>query len=264
MHGTGGKMTLYEAVFARRSVRSFRKDKVEEKILEGLAAFFREMEPLFPGIQTSIEIAENGNRKVKGKFGGILNVSAPYYLAIYSEDKEKSDMNAGYIMQQLALYLFTNGVGSCFQGMSRCKQRASETGLQFVILMAFGYPKVEVISKNSEIKRLPMDELCAYKEKPKRCMKELLEAARYAPSSMNSQPWRFVVYENRIHVFSKRPVVGQRMTGKFNEFNFGVMMANIMVAAEQLWVDVDLIKLNNITHISLPNNQYVISILMRE
>ena len=42
------------------------------------------------------------------------------------------------------------------------------------------------------------------------------------------------------------------------------MLANIMIAAEQLWVDVDLIRLDIITHMYLPNNRYVISIIMRE
>ena len=81
---------------------------------------------------------------------------------------------------------------------------------------------------------------------------------------MNSQPWRFVVYENRVHVFSKQTVAHRRLLGKYNEFDFGIMLANIMIAAEQLWVDVDLIRLDNITHMDLPNNRYVISIIMRE
>lgn len=257
-------MTLYESIYARRSVRSYRNDKIEKEILDGLVAFYHEMEPLFPGIRTSIELVEDGVIKVKGKFGGLLNVSAPYYLAIYSEKMEKSEMNAGYIMQQLSLYLFAKGIGSCFQGMARYKGQPPAEGLHFCMLLAFGYPKTELVPKGYEPRRLPMEELCAYKEKPSRWVKEVLEAARLAPSALNGQPWRFVVYENRIHVFSKRRAVGKRVWGKHNEFDFGVMISNIMVAAEQIWVDVDLIKLDNITHISLPNNQYVISILMRE
>lgn len=256
-------MTLYESIFERRSVRNFRKEDIGQEILEGMVALYHEMAPLFPGIKTSIEIVEDRDRKAKGKFGGVRNVSAPYYLAVYSEEKEKADMNAGYIMQQISLYLFSKGVGSCFQGMARCRKE-SEEGLHFVMLMAFGYPKTELSGKENGAKRLSIEELCAYKEKPKRCISALLDAARLAPSAMNSQPWRFVVYENRIHVFSKRLVMGQRILGRLNEFNFGIMMANIMVTAEQLWIDVDCIKLNNITHISLPNNQYVISLIIRE
>ena len=94
-------------------------------------------------------------------------------------------------------------------------------------------------------------------------MKEILEAARLAPSSLNSQPWRFVVYENRIHVFSKKPLHDKKLLNRFQEMNFGIMLANVMVAAEEVWVDLDLIKLNNITHKTIPNNQYVISILLK-
>ena len=83
------------------------------------------------------------------------------------------------------------------------------------------------------------------------------------PSSTNSQPWRFVVYENRIHVFSKKPLDEKSLLNPFTELNFGIMLANVMVAAEEVWVDLDLIKLNNITHKSIPNNQYVISILLK-
>ena len=91
----------------------------------------------------------------------------------------------------------------------------------------------------------------------------MLEAARLAPSSTNSQPWRFVVYENRIHVFSKKPLGERSLLNPFTELNFGIMLANVMVAAEEVWIDLDLIKLNNITHKSIPNNQYVISILLK-
>ena len=99
-------MTLYEAVYTRKSIRNFRKDKVEDKILEGMISFYHEMEPLFPGIETSIEVIDTQSKKAKGRLGGIINVSAPYYLAVYTEDKEKAEMNAGYIILLLSLYLF--------------------------------------------------------------------------------------------------------------------------------------------------------------
>ena len=196
--------------------------------------------------------------------GGIINVAAPYYLVIYTEDKERADMNAGYIMQQISLYLFSKGVGSCFQGMGHLKGEMPKEGMRCVILMAIGYPKVDMVRNQEDAKRESMEDLCAVKEPPRRFVKEFLEVARLAPSAFNSQPWRFVVYENRVHVFSKQTVAHRRLLGKYNEFDFGIMLANIMIAAEQLWVDVDLIRLDNITHMDLPNNRYVISIIMRE
>ena len=48
------------------------------------------------------------------------------------------------------------------------------------------------------------------------------------------------------------------------ELNFGIMLANVMVAAEQIWVDIDFIRLENITHMSMPDNQYVLSVLPKQ
>lgn len=172
-------------------------------------------------------------------------------------------MNAGYIMQQISLYLFSKGVGSCFQGMGHLKGEMPKEGMRCVILMAIGYPKVDMVRNQEDAKGIHGRSLCRQRTSEKIC-KEFLEVARLAPSAFNSQPWRFVVYENRVHVFSKQTVAHRRLLGKYNEFDFGIMLANIMIAAEQLWVDVDLIRLDNITHMDLPNNRYVISIIMRE
>ena len=253
-------MNLYEAIYARRSVRNYRMEPVEDTVLKGIPGFISEVEPLFPDIRTEIRIINRCTDKEK--VSGFCNVKAPYYAALYTEPKEKSDMNAGFLMQQLALYLESRGLGSCFVGMARKKNKElEEQGLVCKILLAFGLPKET--EKERKTKRISMDSLCIYKEQPKAWVKEMLEAARLAPSSGNSQPWRFVVYENRIHVFSKKPMADKGLMNKFNELNFGIMLANVMVAAEEVWVDLDLIKLNNITHKSIPNNQYVISILLK-
>ena len=173
--------------------------------MEGMIQFYHEMEPLFPGIETSIELIDTqSSKKAKSRLGGIINVAAPYYLVIYTEDKERADMNAGYIMQQISLYLFSKGVGSCFQGMGHLKGEMPKESMRCVILMAIGYPKVDMVRNQEDAKRESMEDLCAVKEPPRRFVKEFLEVARLAPSAFNSQPWRFVVYENRVHVFSKQ------------------------------------------------------------
>ena len=257
-------MTLYEAVYTRKSIRNFRKDKVETSILEGMIQFYHEMEPLFPGIETSIELIDTqGSKKAKSRLGGIINVAAPYYLVIYTEDKERADMNAGYIMQQISLYLFSKGVGSCFQGMGHLKGEMPKEGMRCVILMAIGYPKVDMVRNQEDAKRESMEDLCAVKEPPRRFVKEFLEVARLAPSAFNSQPWRFVVYDNRIHVFSKKHNITYFGMGKYDEFNLGVMFSHLMIVAEELWLDLDLIRLEDISHKNFSNCDYVMSAVLR-
>jgi nitroreductase len=255
-------MNLYETIYARRSVRSYVMEPLEDKIFEQLYQFKNELVPLFPDIVTRIEVIDN--IKNPGQIKGVFRVRAPYYLAVYSEEKEKYQLNAGFLMEQISLYLGSKGIGSCFLGATQKKKRndSSDNG-KFVIMMAIGKPKGDYARPDYEARRMDLSELCVYKENPKTWVKEVLEAARLSPSDLNSQPWRFVVYENRIHVFEKKPKLYVKAAAKWSEFDFGIMLAHVMVVAEERWIDIDIIKLGNITHKTVPNNQYVISIILK-
>ena len=51
--------------------------------------------------------------------------------------------------------------------------------------------------------------------------------------------------------------------GKWEEFNFGVMFSHLMLVAEELWLEVDLIRLEDISHKNFPNNQYMLSAILK-
>lgn len=255
-------MTLYDAIFTRRSVRSYRMEAIDEKILREIPEFLQDVSPLFPQIQTSVQIIDCVTKKER--IEGFSNVKAPYYAVIYSETRERSDMNAGFLMEYLSLYLESKRIGTCFLGMaSKKNEQELASGRSCVLLLAFGYPKASFERKDCEANRLSLEELCAYKEEPRTWVRQTLEAARMAPSALNAQPWRFVVYENRIHIFSKKPMEGRGKWRRLQELNFGIMLANMSVTAEQEWVDLDFIRLENITHKSLPNSRYVLSVLLK-
>ena len=253
-------MNIYEAVFARKSVRSYWMETISDSLLESIKNYHREVQGLFGKIETEVSIVDNhrGQQKILGLFG----VQAPFYLLIYSEDGEKAAMNAGYVMQQTALHIYSKGMGSCFVNPAWVKKSFQQkNGKKLYAVVAFGRSKNNYTRKPAEAKRLSISKLCVYKENPRLWMKQLLEAARMAPSSLNSQPWRFVVYDNRIHVFSKGKSTGQMK--QLDELNFGIMFANMMVVAEELWLDVDLIRLEEITQKNFPNSQYVLSTILR-
>src|SRR5690606_38406218 len=96
--------------------------------------------------------------------------------------------NAGYILQQLDLYLSANGLGSCWLGIAKpTKDESFFSGLKFVITLAFGKP-AEKLHRNEigEFNRLPLDKI-----RDAVGMDNLLEPARLAPSANNSQRWYF-------------------------------------------------------------------------
>lgn len=253
-------MNIYEATFARKSVRSYLMESLSNQVLEGIRDYYQTTQGLFGGIETELAIIDN--RKGQHKALGLFGVNAPYYLALYSEEKDRAAMNAGYIMQQVILYLCSKGLGSCFSGMTLVKKAIQKkNGKKLYALVGFGKSKGAYTRKPVEAKRLDMNELCTYKEVPRLWMKQLLEAARLSPSSMNSQPWRFVVYDNRIHIFSKKQRTDRLK--RWDELNFGIMFSNMIVVAEELWLDVDLIRLDEISQKNFPNSQYILSAILR-
>lgn len=253
-------MNLYEAIFVGKSVKNYLFDGLGTQMLEDILNEYGEIKGLFGGIETELVILDN--RKGEYKLLGMLGIRAPYYLVIYSEEKDRAMMNAGYLMEQMSLYLCSRGLGSCFVGTPLLKKKyARRNGKKLMAVLAFGKAKGSCTRKPIEAKRLSLGELCVYKEMPRQWMKQLLEAARMAPSSGNSQPWRFVVFDNRIHIFSKKHASDR--LGRFDELNFGIMFAHMMVVAEELWLDVDLIRLEEISQKNFPNSQYMLSAILR-
>ena len=253
-------MNLYEAIFVRKSVRNYCFDTLPPQTLDKIWEHYKEMPALFSGIGVDMAILDN--RKGQERMRSMFSVKAPYYMAFYSEESERYLMNVGYIMEQMVLYLCSIGLGTCFIGSNRVKKAELEkNGKRLVGIVAFGKSHGSHTRRQSEAKRLPLEDLCVFKEVPRQWMTQMLEAARLSPSSMNSQPWRFVVYDNRIHIFSKKHSVEKLR--KWDEVNFGIMFANMMVAAEELWLDVDLIRLGDISQKNFSNNQYVLSAILK-
>ena len=67
-------MNLYEAIYARRSVRAYRMEPLDDTILKGIPDFLDEVEPLFPDIRTEIRIVDRctGKKKIGGLCKGAL------------------------------------------------------------------------------------------------------------------------------------------------------------------------------------------------
>ncbi|MBU9742214.1 nitroreductase family protein [Lachnospiraceae bacterium ASD3451] len=254
-------MTLYESIFERRSVRNFRMDPLNEKSMSGISRYKEELIPLFAEIDTKIEIISNLDNQAGIK--GMFTVKAPYYLLFYSEEREGYLQNAGYMAQQMVLYLFSRGIGSCYQGMARLTEgEVDRQGRILTLVIAFGEAKGELRRKPADAKRLDLQELCVFKEEPGRSERELLDAARLAPSAMNGQPWRFVVYGNRIHVFMRKSGHFTYRSRKWERVDMGIVLAHLMIAIDDLWIDAVMSRLENITHKTVPNNEYVISVVL--
>ena len=87
-------------------------------------------------------------------------------------------------------------------------------GMKFVIMLAFGHPKVEQLRHDTkEFKRRSLEQI-SDKADPR------LEAARLAPSAVNSQPWYFTHEGDTLHVHCNK---------KGSRLDIGIALAHLHI-----------------------------------
>lgn len=209
---------MVDTIYRRRSVRAYTDQPVEN--VQEILDFIATAKPLHPDIRVQTRIVD----KAQVRF--YMPWKSPQLLAIYSETKPGYLENVGFLFQQVDLYLQSRGLGSCWMGLGKVRERLEDLGdLEFVILIAFGWPKHNDLRTGaSDFKRNGPEEIADYAD-------SLLEPARLAPSSTNSQPWYFVHGEDAIHVYRNRAgLLRHKMLGNMNQIDMGIALAHLYVS----------------------------------
>ncbi len=216
---------LYDAIFTRKSVRKYDMMPLSEEVMGEIKNYADNLMPLDDGIRYSISYLSEVDSKLL-----IPAKVAPHYICIYSEKKDGYLMNAGFLLQQIDLYLSAKGIGSCWLGIFKPKKEVdTQNGLEFVILLAFGNPKEAVHRKNtSEFSRKSFLEISSIKGAEK-----LLEPVRLAPSATNSQPWFFSGDLKEIVVSrQKLSKLKAQFLGRFNQIDTGIALYHLWLSLE--------------------------------
>lgn len=254
-------MNLYEAIFVRKSIRKYKMKALDESILNDIMNFAGSLRMLYEGISVEYKIVDSINEPIN--FKGPFSFKAPYYLVLFSTKEEGYCYNAGYLLEQISLYLTTKGIGSCYLGMAKPKKGKLEVlDHEYVMTLAFGEGEQEIYRTVDNAKRLPIEDIAIYKENISRNVKAIMQAVRMSPSSMNSQPWKFVVYDNRIHIFNKKQIFKTTALKEVQEVDIGICIAHLLVSADELWVDCVVQHFDNISNKTFKKYDYVTSIKM--
>ncbi len=220
---------LYQTIFKRKSVRKYQPGALDAQTMGKVEANLATLRPLFTDIRTELRVL--GRDQIRGMFKS----GAPHFLAIYSEGKGEFEANAGFILQQMDLFLSSQGLGTCYQGIAKASKEMSQIdGLSYVIMLAFGRP-AEPIHRNSvsEFKREPLANI-----RDAQGADDLLEPARLAPSGVNHQRWFFTGDSRVINVYATKGLLGE----SFNRIDAGIALCHIWLAASHLGKKVDAIK----------------------
>ncbi len=219
---------LEKTIYKRQSTRSYMSTSLDQKTLEEIKNFGEQAKPLNSDIKVTFKIV--GPESIKS----ILAWRSPYYIAIFSEEKNNYLNNIGFIFQQFDLYLQSIGLASCWVGIGKFSGAGQkdvfqdaiviDNDLKFIILLAFGSAKDNHGERSIEqFKRKTLVEISDYPD-------ERLEAARLAPSAMNSQPWYFSHDNNIIHVYSINQNIAKRIVLSYmNKIDIGIALAHLYI-----------------------------------
>ena len=205
-------MKLEEQIYLRKSCRKYLDEPVNLDLID---EFMSNVKPLNEDIKYRYEFLKQ--TEVSSK----MHFKAPYYLAIYSEIKENYMVNAGFIFQQLCLYLQSQGIGSCWLGLGSPKKKDSE----FVILISFG--KSDDMTRTlDEFKRNNLSKISDEVD-------ESLIPAQLAPSAMNSQPWYFKHTVDGFDVYQvKQNIIKRQLLKRWNPIDMGIAISHMYIANE--------------------------------
>lgn len=215
-------MDLSEMIYKRKSCRSYTGVPVSDQIISQIEGFCGTVKPLYDGIRVKFDLVAREQVRC------FLPWTTPQLIAVFSEKKQGWLENAGFMAQQLDLYMQGLGLGVCWLGMGKLGSTASaeirETGMEFVILLAFGEPKGSPWREISGFKRKSLDEIAdSYDER--------LEPARLAPSSVNSQPWYFVHNASGFDVYcNHRGFIPSKMLSSMNCIDIGIALAHMYIS----------------------------------
>lgn len=237
-----------------RSVRDFKDTAVDGKVLTEIEKFVQETKKLVSSIkvETKFFAGDDTYKRLYGVAGykGVM-IEAPIYMILLSEDKPQHIENAGYVGERAILKARDLGVDSCwvsYEDKDAVKKVLGlDTDLEVVALIALGYEdsdkksdsfsnagdnysNADITKKDVSSERISLDDMVYLDKWGVKATPEVLEEralldafsyARMAPSSLNKQPWRFIVDGGRVIL----AIDNENYSGSYlNKIDAGIIM----------------------------------------
>jgi len=204
---------LYSSMFARKSIRKYDETKpLSPEQLALVKAEISKATPLLPEEKFFLDLAP-------AKEG--------WRVYGYCENTPPSNANLGFVLQQLDLALYLQGMGRLWFGMGRePKDSKPPKDLSYAMCLKVGNaaePLARADVNEFDRKEVITDDAA---------LAQLLEPARLAPSAMNSQPWWFTYKPGAILVWRKQPGLKKWIIGRMNQIDMGICLCHAVLALE--------------------------------
>lgn len=202
-------MDYKKLISNRKSVRDFKDTSIDAKYFGEIERYIEGSKKLIPEIEVEMRMYyfKDCYEKINQSAGynGFL-IQAPNYIIILSDVKEGYIENSGYIGERLILKAEDLGIDSCwitFKDSKAIKEKLDiSSDKEITAIIALGYEDDRKSKNKSTSERLGVEEIvfmnewennASVTELEERYLLDAFSYARMAPSSLNRQPWRFII-----------------------------------------------------------------------
>lgn len=165
-------------------------------------------------------------------YRGIM-IKAPAYIALNAlNDNPASIVKGAYGMEEIITKLNELGLGSCWITVSDVEKTVKQSAFNFTegdvnLLLAVGYPLDGEVRQQRFDDRKPTEDLvflgdfdtqATDEDLEQRGLNDIFDYAKFAPSTQNEQPWRFVIIDDEIKLYI------ENYKGDVNLIDAGIIM----------------------------------------
>lgn len=202
-------MNYKQLILDGKSVREFKEEAIESKYFNEIESYIKKSKKLLPEVDIELKIFANEETYEKLKniagYNGHM-IKAPSYAIILSDVKRGYIENSGYIGERLILKARDLEIDSCwvtFNDSDIIKEKLGiSSNKEITAIIALGYGIDKKFKNKSGSERLGVEKLVymdkwgintSIDELEERGLLDAFGYARMAPSTLNRQPWRFII-----------------------------------------------------------------------
>lgn len=208
-------MLMSDFLVSRRSIRSYKNKKVDKKDLKELNNIIADANTISSDFYFTIEEdAKKVYESLDGSagYGGVM-IKAPIYLALRVKNEDiKTYIESSFYFEKLITELKGLSLGSCWVTLTNVAkeklEEAMDNGGEVKFLLAAGYPERDFsFGEKPFSSKIGTDELVFNESIGNKISEDELESLglldlfyylRFAPSSYNKQPVRFIIKKDGI------------------------------------------------------------------
>jgi len=202
----------------RKSIREFKNKKVSMDIINQIEKYLHVLEKEYFESDFKLRLYDFGERiynelKEIGGYSGVM-VEAPNYIGLDVQNKKDIELIYGsYYMEKLITKLNSLGLNTCWISLDKIDKDIKvkifgEHIVEMDYIIALGYGKAKTLFvPEITSERIGVDQI-VFKDEienpidpdelENRGLSGLFYYVRFAPSSFNQQPWRFLLENDKV------------------------------------------------------------------